>query len=224
MKNILIAIMLSLFVATSCFADHIMTANMEVVKSSPVINGDRYADIDAVTNPLGGSTEVFCIERMPALKGVNRYDFYTIEHTTYYNKAGKYNSAKKIAQLKEASWYANWFLNVSGGTDNEKAIAQIAIWGALDAIGTYNGPFAADVMDLLYHYAIATDKNAYVTDWAIAVSPGDGSPIVWGEVGQNFLVNISKTPELSTILYVYPGLLLLTGVDRKKYLNKLTSV
>lgn len=205
-----------LFTVTTASAGYIKSADMEVIKSPPMVGGTRYADIDAVSNPMGGSTEIFCVEKMPALKGVNRYDFYTIDQTNYYDKHGTDITAVKVAQLKRASWYANWFLNISSGTDNEKAIAQIAIWGAVDAIKNYNGPLAEEVAELLELYLLADDKDAYVSEWALAVSPGDGTPIVWGELGQNFLVHIAKTPEPATAATLSIGLLTMAGIFRSR--------
>jgi hypothetical protein len=68
----------------------------------------------------------------------------------------------------------------------------------------------------MYQYIIATDKDAYINDWAVAVSPGDGSPIVWNEVGQNFLIHINS-PEVTTFIYFCMGLLSLSWIGRRKY-------
>lgn len=227
MKNLLSSLVLIvLLFTTNVFAGYIESDDMEVIKSSPIVGNSRHADIDVVSNPMHGSTEVFCVEKKPALKGINRYDFYTIDQTNYYDKKGNDITAKKMAQLKQASWYANWFLNESNSSssgdiiDEKKAIAQIAIWGALEAIKNYNGPYAEEVAALLLLYINAEDKDAYMGDWALAVSPGDGTPIVWNEPGQNFLVNIGKTPEPTTVLSFGLGLIGLTGINRKKFIGK----
>jgi hypothetical protein len=216
MKKSIITIIFLLFVVIDALAWHISVELLDVSRTGPKINGNRYTDYDITSNHFGSSKEIFCVERSKPHIGVSLYDIYTIDNTSYYGKNGKNITVKKAAQLKKASWFANWYLNISDGTDNEKAIAQIAIWDALEAIGTYNGPFAADIAHLMYQYIIATDKDAYINDWAVAVSPGDGSPIVWNEVGQNFLIHINS-PEVTTFIYFCMGLLSLSWIGRRKY-------
>ena len=216
MKKFLITIIFLLFAITNAFAGHISVELLDVSRSGPKINGNRYTDYEMANNPFGGSKEIFCVEKVKPHIGFSLYDIYTIDNTSYYGKNGKNITTKKIAQLKKASWLANWYLNISNKTDNEKVIAQIAIWDTLDAIGSYSGQFAREVAFLMYHYSIATDKDAYINDWAVAVSPGDGSPVVWNEIGQNFLIHI-KTPEVTTIAYFGMGLLSLYWIGRRKY-------
>lgn len=76
-------------ITTSTFAEYVKTGKMEVYASKPKINSGRSANLKAVTNPLGGDKNVFCVERVKRLKGVNAYDFYTVEGNTHYAKDGK---------------------------------------------------------------------------------------------------------------------------------------
>ena len=213
LNGLILVIVLS---TTTVFAKYIKTVEMGVVKSSPMVNNTRHADIDAVSNPLGGSKEIFCIERVPALKGVNKYDIYTVEDTAYYDKKGNNVTDTKVEQLTQAAWYADWFLNNSDGDDAAKAVAQIAIWETMGAISNYKGVFKEAVDSLMKRYKGTTDKKLNLPNWVVASSPGNRTPIIWGEGGQNFLIHMPKTPEPATIFSFGLGLLVLTNIYRRR--------
>lgn len=84
-----LTIVVLFFMTTTAFAEYVKTGKMEVYASKPKINNGRSANLKAVTNPLGGDKNVFCVERVKRLKGVNTYDFYTVEGNTHYAKDGK---------------------------------------------------------------------------------------------------------------------------------------
>lgn len=178
------------------------------VDASALAWGGYYADYDVKVNPFDGSTEVFCVEEAN-MNGSNvLYDFYTIG-----DDLGDFGvSDVWIAALKEATWYANWFLN-SDQTEENKRDAQVAIWSTIGIVGADDGD-----NKLLSLYDDATDQDAYLSDWYLAVNPGNfGNGFEMEEPGQNYLVNApAPVPEPSTMLLLGSGLLGLAYYRRRK--------
>jgi len=211
MKKILCALLIIVFVTIpmGAFASPFLTVEMDVNASGPNAAG-WLGDYDVTSNPLGGITDVFCVENASMWGSpTTKYDFYHITDTEV---------ASKYTQLAEATWYANWFVN-SVGTDNDKVSAQLAIWNAMDMTTntTFTGTGTSgtiDISTLINNYGLANDQSNFVSDWAVAVSPFSET-IDWGVAGQNFLVQ-NPVPEPATMFLFGIGLLGLAGVSRKK--------
>ncbi len=137
------------------------------------------------------------------------YDFYRIDGVwNMVDDIGADISDDWYEKLKQATWYANWFMK-SDQSDVNKKTAQVAIWNAI-------GFADDDDNELLTAFTYANDKDAYVSNWLFAVSPANGGQsITIPEYGQNYLV-AAPVPEPATMLLFGIGLLSLAGISRKK--------
>lgn len=195
----------------SAFATYIGQHTMDVDAN---FNGQYWnnyvTDYNVKANPFGGTTEVFCVEGNANMNGnLSLYDFYTIDNTLVIKgTSGADISTLWINRLKQATWYANWFIQ-SDQTDADKKKAQVAVWNAIGfAPNSANG--------LLADFNAADDQDDYVSNWLFAVSPANGGEsITIPEFGQNYLV-AAPVPEPATMLLFGIGLLSIAGISRKK--------
>lgn len=215
-KLCLVFIAVVLVLPMSAFATPIGTVNMQIGYTSPNINVNGttyYGDYDATLKTdisgifaNGFEHEVFCTENAELKDNPTDYDIYKIAGINGSLAQGSTIDLQAI--LTEATWYANWFLNVSNQSDAAKGTAQLAIWNAIGWANSTN-PLANE-------YASATDKDAYINDWYLAVSPANDGPIEIGQVGQNYLVKASPVPEPATMVLLGFGILGMAGVRRKQ--------
>lgn len=197
------------------FAVPLGTVNMKINYSTPIVNvngTNYYGDYDAVLNTdasgifdNGFYGEVFCTENADLRENPTDYDIYKIQGINSDLEDGQ--NIDLEAMLAEATWYANWFLN--NQNDDNKGLAQYAIWHAIGWANSTN--------DLYDDYLAADDQNAYISDWYLAVSPGDGGAINIGEIGQNYLIKApAPVPEPATIVLLATGLLGALGFRKRQ--------
>lgn len=212
MKKYLSFFLVLVFLAfpLSAFATYIGQHTMDVDAN---FNGQYWnnyvTDYNVKANPFGGTTEVFCVENANMNGNLSSYDFYTIDGVwNMVDDSGIDISTDWYEKLKQATWYANWFIQ-STQTDADKMKAQVAVWNTIG--------FAPDAANgLLGEFNAADDKYDYVSNWLFAVSPANGGvSITIPEVGQNYLV-AAPVPEPATMLLFGIGLLSLAGISRKK--------
>ena len=240
-KYFLTAAALLLLSPLTASADLVATGDMKVVASTPTQYVDfdgqssigslqylnYYADYDATfgamtlkpayTTLTFDSGEVFCVENTDMYtefgKGAfTTYDFYTSDALNSWEK-----DSRAIV-----TWIANWATTTTSydnyTTDQIKAIGQVAIWDIVISSAAFSGGYYSAAQTLINTiYAGATNKDAFVNDWLLAVSPSGGT---LGDVKnyQNFLVKATATPvpEPGTMFLFGTGLAGLAAVSRRR--------
>ena len=238
-KYFLTAAALLLLSPLTASADLVATGSMKVDGSTPnqVVNfgtgaGSKTyrADYDATfgtmdleeknyTSLTFDSTEVFCVENTDMYTESNSgafttYNFYTSDALNSWAA----NSREIV------TWIANWALATPGTGEltgeDRKAAAQVAIWDTVITTATFSAStYYSAALGLISNWSTAPDRNDYVNDWLLAVSPvrEDGKLGVV-ENYQNFLVKATATPvpEPGTMLLFGTGLAGLAAVSRRR--------
>ncbi len=196
----------------------------------PNTSGNFRADYDADYTvdgffPSLGLVDVYCVESISGSMSTQTYEFWNIDDSLPIfdpSDADKYI---------EATWLAHWGLSQSGNQDNNKAIAQIAIWEVLleSSGNTYdlgsgnvtarhgNKAAAQTLLNGVFKDALDDANESWrnhASDWLLAVNPIDLNPIDDFSGYQNYLVP-NPVPIPLPVFMLGSGLLGFAGIRRK---------